>query len=126
MIKKRRAAAGILGLAVTAMISGVTVMAETTVQEPVFSIVTDKEAYTGADSIIESVKIQNGTGDAMYNITIRGDIPDGYRTEDGASDEWTARIESISAGAEGEAGETLIPKETTEPGGGETTEPGGV
>ena len=125
MIKKRRAAAGILGLAVTAMISGVTVMAETTVQEPVFSIVTDKEAYTGAESIIESVKIQNGTGDAMYNITIRGDIPDGYRTEDGASDEWTARIESISAGAEGEAGETLIPKETTEPGGGETTEPGG-
>ena len=61
----------------------------------------------------------------MYNITIRGDIPDGYRTEDGASDEWTALIESISAGAEGEAGETLIPKETTEPGGGETTEPGG-
>ena len=59
MIKKRRAAAGILGLAVTAMISGVTVMAETTVQEPVFSIVTDKEAYTGAESIIDSVKIQN-------------------------------------------------------------------
>ena len=125
MVKKRRAAAGILGFAAAVMISSFTVMADTTVQEPVFSIVTDKEVYTGTEEIVESVKIQNGTEDVMYDITIRGDIPDGYRTEDGASDEWTARIESISAGAEGEAGETLIPKETTEPGGGETTEPGG-
>lgn len=79
MTKKRR-------MAVVAVLLGNTmVMTETKAEEPVLSIETDRTEYSSTDPIMETVKVYNTSDDMMTDIVIKGNIPEGYQTEDGIS-----------------------------------------
>ena len=104
MTKKRR-------MAVVAVLLGNTmVMTETKAEEPVLSIETDRTEYSSTDPIMETVKVYNTSDDMMTDIVIKGNIPEGYQTEDGISsaEQWKIQIEKVDVGEISESTVNLV------------------
>lgn len=85
-------------------LGSINAMADTVTEEPHFSLETDHTEYSGDDSIIDMVKLHNTTDDIVYDITVQGNIPDEYQTDNGikAPIQWSAEIPETAAGKDSE------------------------
>ncbi|XBX03677.1 hypothetical protein QMP26_24420 [Enterocloster clostridioformis] len=110
MTKKRRMAVGVLTAVAVVLMGNTMVMAETKAEEPVLSIETDRTEYSSKDPILETVKVYNTSDDMMTDIVIKGNIPDGYQTEDGISsaEQWKIQIEKVDVGEISESTVNLV------------------
>lgn len=110
MTKKRRMAVGVLTAVAAVLLGNTMVMAEAKAGEPVLSIETDRTEYSSTDPIMETVKVYNTSDDMMTDIVIKGNIPEGYQTEDGISsaEQWKIQIEKVDVGEISESTVNLV------------------
>lgn len=110
MTKKRRMAVGVLTAVAAVLLGNTMVMAEAKAGEPVLSIETDWTEYSSTDPIMETVKVYNTSDDMMTDIVIKGNIPEGYQTEDGISsaEQWKIQIEKVDVGEISESTVNLV------------------
>ncbi len=59
------------------------------------SVDTDKETYSGDDTIKESIIVHNQSGSDISDVKVSVDIPQGYKTEDGKTGKWEKTIEFV-------------------------------
>ena len=109
-MKKRRMAVGVLTAVAAVLLGNTMVMAEAKAGEPVLSIETDRTEYSSTDPIMETVKVYNTSDDMMTDIVIKGNIPEGYQTEDGISsaEQWKIQIEKVDVGEISESTVNLV------------------
>lgn len=110
MTKKRRMAVGVLTAVAAVLLGNTMVVAEAKAGEPVLSIETDRTEYSSTDPIMETVKVYNTSDDMMTDIVIKGNIPEGYQTEDGISsaEQWKIQIEKVDVGEISESTVNLV------------------
>ncbi len=100
-MRKGKQFLGIMAAAAVLSLGAVPVAAEQTVTDmPQMTIVTDKEEYSAGDTIKETIHIENTTGKDIENITVEGNIPEGYTIDGAASGDttWKMTIERLEAG----------------------------
>ena len=101
-MKRKKELALILSLlfAIVASFANVAITSKAASSEPVVTITTDKTEYSGDDEIKETVTVKNVTNAALTDVTVSGDIPEGYTTNDAeiVSGKWTKTISKIEAG----------------------------
>lgn len=100
-MRKGKQFLGIMAAAAVLSLGAVPVAAEQTVTDmPQMTIVTDKEEYSAGDNIKETIRMENTTGKDIENITVEGNIPEGYTIDGAASGDttWKMTIERLEAG----------------------------
>lgn len=84
---------GIMAAVAVLSLGAVPVAAESTVTDmPQMTIMTDKEEYSTGDSIKEKINIKNTTGKTIENITVEGNIPEGYAVKGAVSGDMTWKL----------------------------------
>lgn len=110
MLKKRWA----LSLLVMLFcICTVNVYAASQDEQPEITVSTERNDYDAGDNINETITIRNTTEKVLFDITVRGQVPKGYMTEDGKKSEerWVANIPEIAVGESADVKISLISKE---------------
>lgn len=94
---------GIMAAVAVLSLGAVPVAAESTVTDmPQMTIMTDKEEYSTGDNIKEKINIKNTTGKTIENITVEGNIPEGYAVKGAVSGDttWKLTIDRLLADEE--------------------------
>lgn len=110
-MKKGRIAAVAAAVILTAGLGTTSVLAEeAVVHEPEVTLVTDKSEYYGNENIMATVKIQNTMTESLTNITLKGEIPTGYMTENGvtAPEQWVTSVNEVKTGEVSELSVTFL------------------
>lgn len=109
MAVKRRFLYAVLALCLCVMVAAIPVLAAATGgQEPVITNTTDKTAYTGDETIVQTVTVKNVTALDIRNVVITGNIPEGYTTEAAAEGAQTWSAEVIGQIAAGDTGTVKV------------------
>ncbi len=125
-MKRKRKIALILSLAfaIVATFANTAITSKAASSEPKVTITTDKTEYTDGDEIKETVTVKNVTNNTLTDVTVSGEIPEGYTTDDAeiVSGKWVKTITKLEAGKSTDLTVTL--KVASSEGGSTTPESG--
>lgn len=96
-MKKSKLLLGTFATIAAVSLGGMYVSANST-DSNMITIVTDKSEYSANESISETVILENTSGRTLTDITLVGNVPDGYKLSEGTEKTWTETITKLKAG----------------------------